>query len=100
MGKRTRMMNIELGITNLMSLNRILLPGGATWFNQTHGYAGAGAHIFDIAKQMNDNGIHFPIFGTCLGFELLLFVSNENREYRSMCSSERQSLPLNFTKSK
>lgn len=75
----------------------ILLPGGGTWFNQSHGYAVAGTHIYSIAQQMNDNGIYFPLFGTCLGFELLVYNSNQNQEYRTVCSSQRQSLPLEFT---
>lgn len=74
------------------------MPGGGTWFNQSNGYAVAGSHIFAIAQEMNDNGIYLPLFGTCLGFELLLFVSNENQECRATCSSERQSLPLDFGK--
>lgn len=77
---------------------RVLLPGGGTWFNQSHGYAVAGSHIFNIAQEINDNGTYLPLFGTCLGFELLLYVSNENQEYRTFCSSERQSLPLEFSK--
>lgn len=72
------------------------MPGGATWFNQTKGYAEAGAHIYEIAKNLNDIGIYFPIFGTCLGFELLLYVS-AGQEYRAICSSMRQALPLDFT---
>lgn len=75
-----------------------MFPGGGTWFNQTNGYAVAGAHIYDIATQMNEKGHYFPLFGTCLGFELLLFISNNNQEYRAKCSSQRQALPLNFTK--
>lgn len=75
------------------------MPGGGTFFNQSHGYAVAGAHIYDIAQQINDDGVHFPIFGTCLGFELLLYISNQNEEYRIGCSSEKQSLPLDFAKS-
>ncbi|XP_055324546.1 gamma-glutamyl hydrolase-like [Sitodiplosis mosellana] len=84
--------------TVLKKLNGVLLPGGGTWFNQSHGYAVAGSHIYDIAQEMNDNGIYFPLFGTCLGFELLLYVSNENQEYRTYCSSQKQSLPLDFNK--
>lgn len=76
---------------------RILFPGGGTWFNQTNGYAEAGAHIYDIAIEMNENGVYFPIFGTCLGFELLLYLSNGKEEYRTICSSQRQRSTLNFT---
>lgn len=73
------------------------MPGGGTWFNQTNGYAEAGLHIYEIAKQMNDNGVHFPLFGTCLGFEFLFYVSNNNSECRVACSSQSKSLPLEFT---
>lgn len=85
---------------NSISFQRILFPGGGTWFNQTNGYAEAGAHIYDIAVQMNENGAYFPLFGTCLGFELLLFLSNGKQEYRTTCSSQRQRSALNFTKGK
>lgn len=79
-------------------INRVLLPGGSTFFNHTNGYAESGAYVYKIAKRLNDNGIHFPLFGICLGFELLLYISNKNEEYRTSCSSTRQALPLNFTK--
>ncbi|XP_031637535.1 gamma-glutamyl hydrolase-like [Contarinia nasturtii] len=81
----------------MKKLNGVLFPGGATYLNESHGYAEAGVHIYDIAKRMNDNGTYFPLFGICLGFEFLLFASNKNEEYRIRCSSQRQSLPLNFT---
>lgn len=77
--------------------NRILLPGGGVWFDDSNGYADAGVHIYDIAKQMNDNGIYFPLFGICLGFELLLYASNAEREYRTVCSSSKQKNTLDFT---
>lgn len=79
-------------------IKRVLLPGGSTFFNHTNGYAESGAYIYKIAKRLNDNGVHFPLFGICLGFELLLYVSNNNGEYRSTCSCTRQALPLNFTR--
>lgn len=84
---------------NLIVFQRVLFPGGGTWFNQTNGFAEAGAHIYDIAMEMNDNGNYFPLFGTCLGFELLLYLSNDKQEYRTTCSSQRQRNTLNFTKS-
>lgn len=31
-----------------------------------------GLFLINIAKQKNDSGTYFPIWGTCLGFELLL----------------------------
>ncbi|XP_035914391.1 gamma-glutamyl hydrolase A-like isoform X1 [Anopheles stephensi] len=82
---------------NIMSnLNGVLLPGGATWFNQSNGYADAGRHIYDIAVQYNENGDYFPVWGTCLGFELLTYLAANGAEHRAHCSSNSQALPLNF----
>jgi gamma-glutamyl hydrolase len=76
--------------------NRVLLPGGATWFNQSNGYADAGRHIYDIASEMNERGEYFPLWGTCLGFELLTYLSADGNEHRAHCSSTNQALPLEF----
>lgn len=82
---------------DLMSkINGVLLPGGATFFNQTHGYADAGKHIYEIAKDMNDRGIYFPVWGTCLGFELLVVLTANGTDPRTSCSSKNQALPLEF----
>lgn len=74
----------------------VLFPGGATWFNQSDGYADAGRYIYEIAADFNDKGSYFPIWGTCLGFELLTYISADGVEHRAHCSSDRQSLPLDF----
>jgi gamma-glutamyl hydrolase len=66
------------------------------WFNETKGYSEAGRHIYDIAAKLNDNGDFFPLWGTCLGFELLTYLSANGVEHRADCSSNRQALPLVF----
>ncbi|XP_023297410.2 gamma-glutamyl hydrolase [Lucilia cuprina] len=80
----------------LSKINGVLLPGGATYFNQSHGYADAGRYIYEIAKEINDNGTYFPVWGTCLGFELLVYLSANSSEPRTYCSSSSQALPLEF----
>nr|XP_021181477.2 gamma-glutamyl hydrolase A [Helicoverpa armigera] len=79
-------------------LNGVLIPGGATYFNQSDGYADAGQHIYEIAQQMNDAGDYFPIFGTCLGFELLIILASGRGypENRIRCYSYGN-IPLDFT---
>jgi gamma-glutamyl hydrolase len=74
----------------------VLLPGGATWFNQSNGYAEAGKHIYDIAIEMNEQQQYFPLWGTCLGFELLTYLSADEVEHRAHCASTNQALPLVF----
>lgn len=83
----------------LMSkINGVLIPGGATYFNQSDGYADAGQHIYEIAMKLNDEGDYFPIFGTCLGFELLIILASGRgeKENRITCYSY-SNLPLDFT---
>ncbi|XP_026762445.1 gamma-glutamyl hydrolase A-like isoform X1 [Galleria mellonella] len=84
---------------DLMSkINGVLFPGGATYFNQSNGYADAGQHIYEIAQEFNEADDYFPIFGTCLGFELLIILASGRREKenRIQCNSSL-SRPLNFT---
>ncbi|XP_073965535.1 gamma-glutamyl hydrolase A-like isoform X2 [Choristoneura fumiferana] len=78
-------------------LNGVLIPGGATYFNQSDGFADAGQHIYEIAMEMNDAGEYFPIFGTCLGFELLIILASGRgeEENRITCYSY-DNLPLDF----
>lgn len=76
----------------------VFLPGGATYFNQSDGYADAGQHIYELAIEMNEAGDYFPIFGTCLGFELLIIIASGRGEVenRIRCYSYNN-LPLDFT---
>lgn len=47
---------------------------------------------------MNERGEYFPLWGTCLGFELLTYLSADGREHRADCKSSNQALPLVFKK--
>lgn len=89
-------MYVSITLTLFKSFLRVLLPGGATYFNQSHGYADAGHYIYEIAKEINDNGTYFPVWGTCLGFELLVYLTANLTEVRTYCSSSSQALPLEF----
>lgn len=75
---------------------RILFPGGATYFNQSDGYADAGQIIYDLAIELNKAGDYYPLWGTCLGMELLIHVALEGKEVRSDCSAKRISTSLDF----
>ncbi|XP_054732883.1 gamma-glutamyl hydrolase A [Anastrepha obliqua] len=80
----------------MSKINGVLLPGGATYFNQSNGYADAGQHIYNIAIEMNENGSYMPIWGTCLGYELLIYLTANGTDLRTDCSSSAQALPLEF----
>jgi len=34
----------------------------------------AGAYLIDLAIEANDAGDYFPVWGTCLGYELMLIA--------------------------
>ena len=38
----------------------------------------------------------FPIWGTCLGFEMLALMGNDGQPYRKACLSVDQALPLDL----
>lgn len=80
----------------MSKINGVLWPGGATYFNQSNGYADAGAMIYRIAERYNRRGDYFPILGICLGFELLTYVAANRVEHRINCLSKSQPLPLEF----
>lgn len=50
-----------------------------------------------MALKSNENGIFYPIWGTCLGFELLALLANKDEPNLASCWSQDQALPLNFT---
>ncbi|XP_030385344.1 gamma-glutamyl hydrolase [Scaptodrosophila lebanonensis] len=80
----------------MQKINGVLLPGGATWFNQSNGYSDAGEHLINIAIDLNNKGVFMPIWGTCLGMELLVYKLANGTEARTDCSSIAQPLPLEF----
>lgn len=61
-------------ILDLMSkINGIVFPGGSTELNHEDGsltpYSLKGKMILDKVKEMNDAGIHFPVWAICLGIQ-------------------------------
>ena len=52
-----------------------------------------------FSAQANARGDYFPIWGTCLGFELLATVT-AGSHILTNCSSSNDLLPLNLTKGK
>ncbi|TMW66449.1 hypothetical protein Poli38472_004214 [Pythium oligandrum] len=73
-------------------LNGLLFPGGAADVNE------AAKTMYDIAIELNDKGVYFPVWGTCLGFEWLVqLTADDLKALESGFDSENITLPLNFT---
>lgn len=59
------------------SVNGLIFPGGLTDLYHDNPYVIAARKLWNWAKEVNEQGNVFPIYGTCLGFQLLhLLESN------------------------
>jgi len=52
-------------------VNGILFPGGADYKDMPD----SARKIWKLAKTANDSGNHFPLWGTCLGFEFMVMLA-------------------------
>lgn len=60
----------------LPKLNGVLFPGGGVEFDIKNRWTSNANYIFQYAIRQNDAGNVFPIWGTCLGHQLLSFLTN------------------------
>jgi len=71
------------------AINGVLFPGGGA------SVPTGAAKLYELAIAANDAGDHFPIWGTCLGFEWLVQLSGGTLD--TGFDSENISLPLVMT---
>ncbi|KAK3789568.1 hypothetical protein RRG08_016247 [Elysia crispata] len=77
-------------------INGVLFPGGGA--NTTQGsYFESGKAMYELALKANDEGDYFPIWGTCLGLELLT-VLTAKKWLLGNTDSENLTLPLTLAK--
>lgn len=74
-------------------VNGILFPGGSSALNDST-YSDIGKLYYNKAVQANDRGDYFPIWGTCLGFELLSYFLANETNILVPCQADDISLPL------
>lgn len=65
-------------LTLLSQINGVVFPGGGTDLNNEDGslteYSRKGKVILDRVKEMNDQGIYFPVWAICLGFQQVTVI--------------------------
>lgn len=76
-------------------INGVLFPGGGNLL-RSDGYGRTGKILFDLAVKANDNGDYFPLWGTCLGFELLNYLAANQTLWMKACAAEDVASPLTF----
>ncbi|KAG7488493.1 hypothetical protein MATL_G00035350 [Megalops atlanticus] len=78
------------------SINGVLFPGGGVNLT-TSGYAEAARVFYNLALKANSEGDYFPVWGTCLGFEELTYLTS-GKFLLSHTNTTGVALPLVFTK--
>ncbi|XP_067857210.1 gamma-glutamyl hydrolase isoform X2 [Heptranchias perlo] len=77
------------------SINGILFPGGAVDL-KTSAFAKAAKHFYEFASKAFDADDYFPIWGTCLGLQLLTTLT-AGKVLLTHTDTENIALPLNLT---
>ncbi|XP_072234829.1 gamma-glutamyl hydrolase [Leuresthes tenuis] len=77
------------------SINGILYPGGGVSIISS-GYERAAKIFYELAIEANKKGDYFPVWGTCLGFEQLTYLTSGKLSL-SHTNTSGVALPLNFT---
>ncbi|XP_072255011.1 gamma-glutamyl hydrolase-like [Pyxicephalus adspersus] len=76
------------------SINGVLLPGGAVDLLNSS-FSRTAALFYKLSIEAASSGIYFPIWGTCMGFQVLTALTSE-KNLLSNTSAENISLPLNL----
>jgi len=88
--------SVETMENMLKNINGVVFPGGGMSFSGK--YLQQLQAIFKYAKNANSNGIHFPLWGTCLGFqELLVLAADDTSILDGPFDSEDLTLALTLT---
>ncbi|XP_043537274.1 gamma-glutamyl hydrolase-like [Chiloscyllium plagiosum] len=96
-----RVVPVRLNLTNdeyekiFSSINGILFPGGSSDV-KTSAFAKAAKTFYNLALKAFDAGDYFPIWGTCLGMQLLT-VLTAGKNLLINTDTENIALPLNLT---
>lgn len=79
-------------------INGVLFPGGGASLANS-GYLRTAKIIYDFALQACDSGDYFPMWGVCLGFEMLNVVTSglESDQVLDPCDAENYPVALDFT---
>ena len=85
------------------SINGLLFPGGSAslWKNEStrlemSEFTKKGQYLVNLAIEANLNGNYFPIWGTCLGYELILISITNDPTILSLYNSSNHRLTLSL----
>ncbi|KAL0482347.1 peptidase C26 [Acrasis kona] len=60
------------------SINGLVFPGGGSFIDYGHDlFFPNSMYLYNLTIEANDKGDYFPVWGTCLGFEMLHIFASE-----------------------
>lgn len=76
-----------------------MFPGGGSDLSLTSPFFQKSAYLYNAAIKLNDNGVYFPMWGTCMGFQFLniMGAGQDESVLEGGFDAEDLPLPLNFT---
>lgn len=86
----------------LFLLRSVLIPGGSVYFpdsDKRGGYSFVARELLRLAAAANERNDYFPIWGTCLGFELMVYHEANGADVMTSCSAWNVPMKLKFTES-
>ena len=76
------------------NLSGILYPGGGASLAPNSEFFISAKSMFDYAIHLNEKGEHFPVWGTCLGFEFLSIMGAGANQSVLVDGFDAEDLPL------
>jgi len=81
----------EVTLDKLSKVNGVLFPGG------DGDYLEYGEFVFNKIKEYNDNGVYYPAWGVCMGYEnMLSYVADDGWNVMGSYEMDYGSLELDF----
>jgi glutamine amidotransferase PdxT len=81
--KKPQLPQAQVALFN--GINGLLLPGGGVYSigNSSSPFLSAARFLYNLAMDANANGDYFPVWGTCMGFEMLVMLTANSTAPRS-----------------
>ncbi|XP_068241282.1 gamma-glutamyl hydrolase-like [Palaemon carinicauda] len=86
------------------SVNGIILPGGSVSITNSSAYGLAAQKVYEHVVKANKEGIILPLWGTCLGFEIITYLGANYENWLEGClarnKADKLTLQIGFMDSR
>ncbi|XP_066952437.1 gamma-glutamyl hydrolase-like isoform X2 [Macrobrachium rosenbergii] len=72
------------------SVNGILFPGGVVSITNSSAYGAAAEKLYEHVIKANMEGTYLPLWGTCLGFEIITYLGADYQNWLQRCHARNK----------